>query len=61
MARKQDDVTILLRMTKEEREVINRALGRGNVNARAVELLLDHARAVESTQPALDEQEVSAA
>jgi len=60
MARKQDDVTILLRMTKAERERINRALGRGNVNAAAVKLLLEHVEGVERSQPQLD-SEVSAA
>jgi hypothetical protein len=51
MARRQDDATILLRMSKDERDAINNALGRGNVNSLAVPLLLDFARAVERARP----------
>jgi hypothetical protein len=55
MARRPDDVTILLRMSKTERERINRALGRGSVNAIAVQLLLDEAESRLAAQPALDQ------
>jgi hypothetical protein len=53
MARRQDDATILLRMSKAEREQINRALGKGKVNALAVRLLLDFARDLERSHPQL--------
>lgn len=56
MARKADDATILLRMTPQERDEINRALGRGKVNITAVELLLAYARNVGRSQPRLDQE-----
>jgi hypothetical protein len=64
MARRPGDATVQLRMTPAERELVNTALGKGNVNAIAVELLLKHAKAVSATRPTLADhqtEEVSAA
>jgi hypothetical protein len=59
MARREGDVTVLLRMRPEEREMINRVFGKGNVNSIAVDLLVQYARVVQRTQPQLG-QEVTA-
>lgn len=61
MARREDDVTVLLRMRPEEREMINRVFGKGNVNSIAVDLLVQYARVVQRTQPQLGQEVTSVA
>jgi hypothetical protein len=61
MARREGDVTVLLRMRPEEREMINRVFGKGNVNSIAVDLLVQYARVVQRTQPQLEQEVTSVA
>jgi hypothetical protein len=61
MARREGDVTVLLRMRPEEREMINRVFGKGNVNSIAVDLLVQYARVVQRTQPQLGQEVTSVA
>lgn len=61
MARREGDVTVLLRMRPEEREMINRVFGKGNVNSIAVDLLVQYARVVQRTQPQLVQEVTSVA
>ena len=61
MARREGDVTVLLRMRPEEREMINRVFGKGNVNSIAVDLLIQYARVVQRTQPQLGQEVTSVA
>ena len=61
MARREGDVTVLLRMRPEEREMINKVFGKGNVNSIAVDLLVQYARVVQRTQPQLGQEVTSVA
>jgi hypothetical protein len=61
MARREGDVTVLLRMRPEEREMINRVFGKGNVNSIAVDLLVQYAQVVQRTQPQLGQEVTSVA
>jgi len=48
-------------MRPEEREMINRVFGKGNVNSIAVDLLVQYARVVQRTQPQLGQEVTSVA
>ena len=52
---RRDCAQVMLRMTPSERDRIQRAVPRGSLNAVAIQLLMDYARALEGGSPLAQE------